>query len=116
MALFLTSKNGFHLISFEKIGVLDSYFIHRYIIIKYRSGWIKGKLHQILLSYCPFSTSKNSFRLISFEEISVLESYFIHQYIILKYRSGWIKDKIYKVLWEFWPVFIFKKWFLFDIF
>ena len=26
-------KNGFRAISFENIGVLDSYFIHRYIII-----------------------------------------------------------------------------------
>ena len=44
MALFSTSKNGFCLISFEKIirkiiikkifSVLDSCFIHRYIIIK----------------------------------------------------------------------------------
>ena len=28
------NKNGFHLISFEKIGVLDANFIHRHIIIK----------------------------------------------------------------------------------
>ena len=27
-----------NLISFENISVLDSYFIHRYIIIKYRSS------------------------------------------------------------------------------
>ena len=26
-------KNGFHLISFEKINVLDSFFIHRYIVM-----------------------------------------------------------------------------------
>ena len=29
-----STKNGFFSISFEKISVLDSYFIHRYIIIK----------------------------------------------------------------------------------
>ena len=28
--------NGFHLLSFEKINVLESCFMHRYIIIKYR--------------------------------------------------------------------------------
>ena len=28
------NSNGFHSISFEKISVLDSNFIHRYIIIK----------------------------------------------------------------------------------
>ena len=28
------TKNGFRAISFEYIGVLDSYFIHRYISIK----------------------------------------------------------------------------------
>ena len=33
-------KNGFYLISFEKISVLDSHFIHRYIIIKYRSSLV----------------------------------------------------------------------------
>ena len=41
-------KNGFHLISFEKISISDSYFIHRYIIIKYRSTLIEGRLHQLL--------------------------------------------------------------------
>ena len=40
MALDLDMKNGFRAISFEYIGVLDSYFIHRYIIIKYRSSSI----------------------------------------------------------------------------
>ena len=34
------NKNGFRLISFEKISVLDSNFIHRYIIIKYRPSLI----------------------------------------------------------------------------
>ena len=36
----IRNKNGFHSISFEKISLLDSYFIHRYIIIKYRSSLI----------------------------------------------------------------------------
>ena len=39
------TKNGFRAISFENIGVLDSYFIHRYIIIKYRSSSIMDKIH-----------------------------------------------------------------------
>ena len=42
------TKNGFRAISFENIGVLDSYFIHRYIIIKYRSSLIMDKIHQLL--------------------------------------------------------------------
>ena len=37
MAFDLRKKNGFRAISFEIIDVLDLYFIHRYIIIKYRS-------------------------------------------------------------------------------
>ena len=48
MALDLREKNGFQAIySFEYIGVLDSYFIHRYIpvMIKYRSSSIKDKIH-----------------------------------------------------------------------
>ena len=32
------NTNGFHAISFEKIGVLDLNFIHRRIIIKCRSN------------------------------------------------------------------------------
>ena len=34
---FVRKKKGFHSISFAKISVLDSYLIHRYIILKYRS-------------------------------------------------------------------------------
>ena len=49
MALDLHAKNGFRAISFEFIGVLDSYFIHRYIIIKYRSSSIKTRTRLELL-------------------------------------------------------------------
>ena len=42
------TKVGFRTISFEDIGVLDSYFIHRYIIIKYRSSSFTGKIHRLL--------------------------------------------------------------------
>ena len=41
-------KNGFRAISFEYIGVSDSYFLHRYIIIKYRSSLIKDKIHRLV--------------------------------------------------------------------
>ena len=37
---FSTSKNGFHSITFEKISELYLYFIHKHIIIKYRSSLI----------------------------------------------------------------------------
>ena len=37
---FSTLENGFRSITFEKISVLDSYFIHKHIIIKYRSSSI----------------------------------------------------------------------------
>ena len=47
------TKNGFRAISFENIGVLDSYFIHRYIIIKYRSSSIMDKIHQLLSELWP---------------------------------------------------------------
>ena len=46
-------KNGFQAISFEYIGVLDSYFIHRYIIIKYRSSLITDKIHRLLSELWP---------------------------------------------------------------
>ena len=47
-------KNGFQMTSFEYVGVMDSYFIHRYVIIKYRSSSITDKIHQLLLELWPF--------------------------------------------------------------
>ena len=47
------TKNGFRAISFEYIGVLDSYFIHRYIIIKYRSSSITDQIHLFLSELWP---------------------------------------------------------------
>ena len=47
-------KNGFPAITFEYVGVLDSYFIHRYVIIKYRSSSIMDKIHRLLLELWPF--------------------------------------------------------------
>ena len=54
MALDLQMKNGFQAISFEDIGELDSYFIHKYIIIKYRSSSITDKIHRLLSDLWPF--------------------------------------------------------------
>ena len=53
MALDLRMKNGFRAISFEYVGVLDSYFIFRYVIIKYRSSLITNKIHRLLLELWP---------------------------------------------------------------
>ena len=39
------TENGFPVISFEYIGVLDSYFIHMHISMKYRSSSITDKIH-----------------------------------------------------------------------
>ena len=47
-------KNGFRAISFEYVGVLDSYFIHRYVIIKYRSSSITDKIRRLFLELWPF--------------------------------------------------------------
>ena len=47
------TKNGFRAISFEYIGVLDSYFIHRYISIKYRSSSITDKIQRLLSELWP---------------------------------------------------------------
>ena len=54
LALDLLMKNGFRAISLEYVGVLDSYFIHRYVIIKYRSSSIMDKIHLLLLELWPF--------------------------------------------------------------
>ena len=47
------TKNGFRVISFKYIGLLDSYFIHRYISIKYRSSSITDKIHRLLSELWP---------------------------------------------------------------
>ena len=47
------TKNGFRAISFKYVGVLDSYFIHRYISIKYRSSSITNKIHRLLSELWP---------------------------------------------------------------
>ena len=102
MALYLREKNGFRAISFENIDVLDSYFIHSYIIIKYMSSSIKDKIYRLLSELWP--CKEICFRVISFEYIALLDSYFIHRYIIIKHRSSSIKDKIHRLLSELWPL------------
>ena len=42
------TKNSFCSTSFEKIVRFNSYFIHRCIIIRYRSNLIAGKIHMVL--------------------------------------------------------------------
>ena len=99
MALDLGTKNGFRALSFEYIGEMDSYFIHRYIIMKYRSSSITNKIHRVM-ALDP--RMENGFRAISFEYVGVLDSYFIHRYAIIKYRSSSIKDKIHRLIFELW--------------
>ena len=98
---------GFRSLSFEKISLLDSYFIHR-SIIRYMSS--SNQVHYYCESCGPFSTivlGKNGFRLLSFERISLLDSYFIHGYIIIKYRPSSNLGIIQLLLWEVWPFFGF---------
>ena len=45
---------GFRVISFEYIGILDSYFIHIFMVIKYRSSSITDKIHRLLSELWPF--------------------------------------------------------------
>ena len=77
-------------ISVQKICVLDSYFIHEYIIIKDMSSLIQGKIHSLLWELWLFFNCiilfvciKNGFRLIIFQKIRVLDLYLIHRYIII---------------------------------
>ena len=50
---YVRTKKGFQAISFEYIGALDSNFIHRYIIIKYRSSSITDEIHRLLSELWP---------------------------------------------------------------
>ena len=54
MALFNSILLEKCLLPFEKYMILVPYFVHKYIIIKYRSNLIKGKIHQLLGSSGPF--------------------------------------------------------------
>ena len=109
----IRNTNDFRAISFEKIGVLNWNFIHRYIIIKCRSIQFRVKSTNYFGSYGPFSTLKkfstlkNGFHSISFEKISVLDSNFIHRYIIIKCRSSSIKVKSNNYFGSYGP---FKLW------
>ena len=61
MALDLGTKNGLRAISFEYIGEMDSNFIHRYIIIEYRSSLITDKINQLLSELWPFVNDNGLF-------------------------------------------------------
>ena len=61
MGVISTLKYGFCLISFEKMSVLDLYFIHGYIIIKYRLNLILSKIHQLFLELWPFFNVEKQF-------------------------------------------------------
>ena len=64
---FSSLKNGFRSITFEKISVLDLCFIHKHIIIKYRSSSISGKIHRLFLEFRPF---------FNIEKYNVVEKWF----------------------------------------
>ena len=51
--LYCLVKNGFCSLSFVKVSILNSYFIHRYIIIKYRSSSNLGIIQLILWELWP---------------------------------------------------------------
>ena len=92
----IRTKNGFWAISFDYICVLDSYFIHRYIILKKQVRFDFGYNPMIIIRVMALDLrKKNVCREISSENINLLDSYFIHRYIIITYRSSSIKDKIY---------------------
>ena len=55
IALDRRKKNGFQAISFGYIALLDSYFIQRYIIIKYMSKSIEEKIHRLLSQLWPLT-------------------------------------------------------------
>ena len=55
-------ENGFRSLPFEKISVLDPYFVHRYIdlIIQYKSSSIRNKIYQLSWQLLPFSTAMSA--------------------------------------------------------
>ena len=52
--LDLCLKKGFRSLYFENIIQLDSYFIHSYIILKYKSSSILGKINYLFCKLWPF--------------------------------------------------------------
>ena len=67
MALDLRKKNGFRVISFQNIDILDSFFVHRSSSIKDKKSLIIVRV--MALDLCK----KNGFRFISFEYIALLD-------------------------------------------
>ena len=113
----LSTENGFRAISFEDIGVLDWYFIYRYIIIKYRSSSITDKNTPIIMRVMALDLRmKNGFWAISFEYIGLLDSYFIHRYVIIIYSQVRLRVKSTDYYQSYGPWFRYEKWFPGDIF
>ena len=87
--LYYLIKNGFRSLSFDKISIWDSYFIHRYIIIKYRS---RSNYDLLLVSYtllCPhFRVSYSLHNLISLWIFFIIPHSYVRQI-----RAIYIKRK-----------------------
>ena len=100
MALDLRMENGFQAISFEYSDILDPYFIHRYIIIKYISSSITDKLHQLLSELWPLILVR---KMVSGR---YLLNTLVHWIYIshIKYRSSSNIDKTHQLLSELWPL------------
>ena len=75
MALDLRMKNGFGAISFEYIGELDSHFMQRFIIIKYRSSSITDKIHKSISELCPLISEC---KMVSGRYLLITVMYWIH--------------------------------------
>ena len=69
---------GFRSLSFEKISLLDSYFIHRYIIIICRSSSNLGKIHLLLWELWPLFNNIVWLKMVSFHYLLKRLVYWIH--------------------------------------
>ena len=107
-------KNGFQAIYFEYIGILDSYFIHRYVIINKGQVRLRIKSTNYLLSevWPLISLRKMVSGRYLLKNIDILDSYFIHRYIymVIKYRVS-INDKIHRLFSESYPLISYKNGF-----
>ena len=95
---------GFRSLSFEKISILDSYFIHRYIIIKYRSTLNLGKIRLFFVGVMAPLQLYCLVKKVSIHYYLKTLVYSIHilyeKYIIIKYRSSSNLGIIHLLLWE----------------
>ena len=101
---------GFRSLCFERINLLDSYVIHKYIIIKYRSSSNLCKIHPLLWELWPLFNYIVWLKMVSIHYLLKRLVYWIHTFytgiynhkIQVKFDLGIIHLLLWELIAPFW--------------